>query len=219
MARELSLQRGVETPNPSNFEYGRIVNGQTYLDEGIWADIVYNFHKICERAGSLNGLPENLANGYQFIDGLNDFIRARTMQQRGNVTTPDFILTDITTYDNLVDFDAAAGDKLDLSSIISNAGANWVLLQIISTTSNANANGEGGELHIYKNNMSSTTNINVSKHYNIAQNNTGLYKIKKIEELWVEINPGDRKIYAKAYTPLNGFDSVSIIVKSWTRYY
>lgn len=70
MAQDLSLQPAVDVTD-INFPNGKIVDGQTIIDEGINQDIIQFFQKLMADAGLVaNGLYDNEANGYQFVQAL-----------------------------------------------------------------------------------------------------------------------------------------------------
>ena len=73
--RVLENQTGVEAPS-GDYPKGRIVDAQTVVGEGVNGDMVQFFQRMAELAGvTENDLPDNITNGYQLIQALDDYLK------------------------------------------------------------------------------------------------------------------------------------------------
>ena len=75
MARDLSVQAGVDNSDPANYPNGVILNNATVVGEEIQGDAVQFWMKVLRLAAiTPNTLPDNETNGFQLLTALEKVI-------------------------------------------------------------------------------------------------------------------------------------------------
>ena len=109
MARDLSVQAGVDNSDPANYPNGVILNNATVVGEEIQGDAVQFWMKVLRLANiTPNTLPDNETNGFQLLTALEKVIHPDIVP----LTVPE---TDILAFAN---FEAVT--SIDFGSLTKN---------------------------------------------------------------------------------------------------